>query len=318
MPQNGTGQAVGFINPTRRRQLANAMMKSLEERGIAATKLGTPEGVKEGEHFFAMHDMVKKYPHTGSHLAKLQPESTGMKLTTEGDFSRGSASMRTVKDLNQYRDYTFNQALDKTRAQYPGTAYFADTDQTRIPSVLNYNQKSWVDKVQSSKDQLIQWAQDFLPNPRYHIRTNLANTTNAIIPKVLKHEFGHEALTLKDDPTALGYLGNTNRYGYWANPDEVRARAVAAKSEPRITNPGPWISDTSIRNKGMGTYHKNDYMNRIMIQMAKAREYSTPEQRQAVLDDIESMKYNMPNAFYDRLTKPGSDNYDWLKYNWSK
>jgi len=246
--------------------------------------------------------MAKKYPHVTSHLETLRPESVGMESTTGGDFNRGSASLRTAKDLNRYRDYNLDQALVDTKLKFPGMADTADSDPTHVP--FNHDKEFWAERIQASKDMLGQWAKDYMPNPRYRIRTNPKNTSGLSAPKTLRHEYGHAVTALKDEPSALVYRDNSDKYGYWANPDEVRARAIAAKN-PRSGGGG-------------STYSKNDYMNRIMSQMTTARENSTPEQKKAVLDAIESMQYEMPNAFYDRLTKPGSDNWQYLKYNWSK
>ena len=299
----GTNLAAGFINPIRRRQLASAMEQSLRQK--ASTALLDPNLINEAKHYTALADAVKKNPHTTSHFNRMEvldnnslPSSIGAQFNT--------MTFKTTKKLNQFRDNDLAKAMGIQELQTPGTSSLATTDLSN-PGIVTPVE------IQNAKDKIAEWAQEFMPNPKYRLRTNKDNPNDTwTLTEKIRHELGHGALQLTDAPSANNYTANSTRYGYWLNPDEVRARAISTKSLPLPSDLKMLISP----GKRLSSYPKNDYMLRLMNQIEKGSTWSryanlvdAPRQKANWMSAVDDMTLDMPSMFYDKLTTP---NTDWM------
>jgi len=90
------------------------------------------------------------------------------------------------------------------------------------------------------------------------------NPRNQKVAKTLRHELGHAALALKNDPVSTSVTQHYPKYGYNLDPAEIRAEAIALKESP---------SPRSISKPG--SYVRNDYLWRLQDAIKKG--LTTPE-----------------------------------------
>lgn len=111
-----------------------------------------------------------------------------------------------------------------------------------------------------------------------------------------RHEYGHLARWIKNpESMAKSGVGHdyAQSYGYWLNPEEIRARAIAAKGQTRPNE--SWDPNNS--------YPKNDYMMRLKAAISEGLVRSTPNQRNRFFADV-----NRYFPWYDSVggtIKPG-------------
>jgi hypothetical protein len=115
--------------------------------------------------------------------------------------------------------------------------------------------------------------------------------------EITRHELGHAATALTDQPSALNYGKNDAKYGYRLNPDELRANAIEAKRAPRpLKNHGDLKIDTY-----ESSYPKQDYWKRIHDEMLKGLTHAETKdvQRRAFARDFMNYEVDLPPAFYN-------------------
>lgn len=120
---------------------------------------------------------------------------------------------------------------------------------------------------------------------------------------ITRHELGHAATALKDEPSALNYKANSAKYGYRANPDEIRANAIAAKHLPR-----PLKKDwpKSIYTE---SYPKNDYMRRLENEVWEALAHPETKDvyKRQFARDFMNYEVDLPPQFYNYFySQPGN------------
>ena len=141
------------------------------------------------------------------------------------------------------------------------------------------------------------------------------NPDSAHPDETARHEFGHWALHLKDDPTSTVRQAE---HGYWLNPSEIRARAIQEKARvppsfeiPKDKGPARITPEGKSVERSRPQY---DYMKRITNSIQTGMRESEEAKRKGWLKAFNSGDILLPRQYYDYLKGAGAADLQRIKY----
>jgi hypothetical protein len=291
----GTNLAVGWIPAAARRGLAEGHSVT---HALKAGRARKPDLKAIHTDFM---EMAEKYPHTAAHLRTL--EAAPKEGFTEGSFTRGgktSKQLRALRDSGKTTEELTQQAakdnilvqdlLDYKAGNRPTNMQIEPGFSPGHKQILDEYYTKWLEETKKRVPLAEKILSESLPGPQGTIRMMEGQSVTRV-PVTARHEFGHAAMALKDDPSHLAYNTASPQFGYSLNPNEIRARAIAAKGDPRATR----------RNLGLSSYPKNDYMGRITQQIQAGARLSSDEQKARFFKALQSGDLQLPPKYYDYL-----------------
>jgi hypothetical protein len=253
-----------------------------------------PEGIVKAQ---ALIKAAKSNPHMVGHMKNYGIDPILMNSAFGNSLADFYAGNTPIKELIAKRNMTFADALEQARKNKPFNAELESRIMQPDHKYASPNFNANMGK--QAQETLNKDAFEVMPKPKYEI--GLYSSTDP--DKSVRHELGHGAMTITGQPgSAISeYNANTDKYGYFLNPNEIRAAAISNKKLPFVKSPGM-------------TYSKNSYMERIYDQIIKGFRktrdvnnvdaYRTPSYTDTFRQDLNNMTLDMPSKFYDYLTAP--------------
>jgi len=203
------------------------------------------------------------------------------------------------------------KSLQNATEKYPHVmGHFGDVGmlpETSMPQITGKNQTAgYFQRMKAKTTKDLNAARETSdPNYRLKLSQNYGiagkwghATQNSIDNGITRHELGHAATALRDQPSALNYKANSAKYGYRANPDEIRANAIAAKRAPsmQVYRHGVGPEKKTIKS----TYRPNDYMQRLKNEMYAALIHPETKDvhKRAFARDFMNYEVDLPPEFY--------------------